>query len=168
MLNIASKEFVVFAGLLAVPAVACLAQQQQTPPATAPKSDPRLTRLQQFFAAQARPLRNLAKDFLAAADQYGLDWRLLPSISIVESGGGKNYRNNNIFGWDSGRQKFPSIRASIHTIAAKLATSRMYRHKDVDHILRTYNSRPAYAARVKAVMQTISSPNSSEALLAAN
>jgi hypothetical protein len=153
MISFVSKEFVMFAGLLAVPATIGFAQQAQTSPAT--KKDPRLTRLQEYFAETGRPIRNLAADFLAAADKNGLDWRLLPSISIIESSGGKTSRNNNIFGWDSGRQSFPSVRAAIHTIAAKLATSRLYRHKDVDHILSTYNSRPQYAARVKAVMATL-------------
>lgn len=153
MISFVPKEFVMFAGLLAVPATVGLAQQGRTTPAT--KNDPRLARLQQYLAEKGRPIRSLAADFLTAADRYGLDWRLLPSISIIESSGGKTSRNNNIFGWDSGHQSFPSVRASIHTIAEKLANSKLYRHKDVDHILSTYNSRPQYAVRVKAVMETL-------------
>lgn len=164
MLNFAPKEFVVFAGLLAVPTSSSPAQEPQTSPA--PKNDPRLTRLQNFFAAKARPLRNLAADFLAAADRNGLDWRLLPSISIIESGGGKVCRNNNIFGWNSGRQSFSSIREAIHTIASRLANSRIYRHKDVDHILALYNPRPDYGEKVKSVMRRIGGPDPSAAVAA--
>jgi flagellum-specific peptidoglycan hydrolase FlgJ len=164
MISFVPKEFVMFAGLLAVPAAVGFAQQPQTSPAA--KNDPRLARLQEYFADKARPLRSLAADFLTAADRNGLDWRLLPSISIIESSGGKTSRNNNIFGWDSGHQAFPSVRAAIHAIAAKLANSRLYRHKDVDHILSTYNSRPQYADRVKAVMETLGPAVSSEVLAA--
>ncbi len=164
MISFVPKEFVMFAGLLAVPAAIGFAQQPQTSPAT--KNDPRLARLQDYFAEKGRPLRSLAADFLSAADRNGLDWRLLPSISIIESSGGKTAKNNNIFGWNCGRQSFPSVRAAIHTIAEKLANSRLYRHKDVDHILSTYNSRPQYAARVKAVMATLGPAVPSELLAA--
>lgn len=161
MLNSVPREFVVFAGLLAVPGVAGLAQHPQPSPAR--KSDPRMTRLREFFTARASPLRTFEEDFVVAADRNGLDWRLLPSLSIVESGGGKDYRNNNIFGWNSGHQSFGSIREAIHSIADKLANSKLYRHKDLDQILKTYNARPEYAVRVKAVMQTIGTPDMSAA-----
>ena len=155
------KEFVVIAGLVAIPGIG------STQDPTLPK-DPRQSRLERFFSERASPLVKHAADFLAAADRNGLDWRLLPSISIVETGGAKDYRNNNIFGWDSGRTKFSSIRAAIHAIAAKLSTSRLYRHKTVDQILRTYNSRPEYCRRVKSVMETIGGADLSTATAALN
>jgi hypothetical protein len=97
----------------------------------------------------------LAPDFLAAADRHGLDWRLLPSISLVESGGGKNAAKNNIFGWDSARRGFTSIRGSIDLVASRIAHSKLYRNKDLDGILATYNPRAGYPARVKSVMKRI-------------
>jgi hypothetical protein len=153
VLNRVQKEFVVFAGLLAVPAVAGMADHR--PVAGVSESDSRLARLRAFFTARKCPVTRLAADFIAAADQYGLDWRLLPSISVIESGGGKQYRNNNIFGWDSCRRVFPSVRAGIHIVAAKLGNSRRYKDKSVDAKLSAYNPNPEYAERVKAVMRTI-------------
>jgi hypothetical protein len=93
--------------------------------------------------------------FLEAADDYKLDWRLLPSLSYVESSGGKSARNNNIFGWNSGRAQFSSPAAGIHTVGYRLAHSRPYRNKGLDEVLFTYNPNPEYAAIVKSVMRRI-------------
>ena len=55
---------------------------------------------------------------------YALDWRLLPSLSFVESSGGKAARNNNLFGWDSGRAAFSSAAAGIRAVASSLSEFR--------------------------------------------
>jgi hypothetical protein len=73
----------------------------------------------------------------------------------VETTGGKAARNNNLFGWDSGRAAFSSAAAGIRAVAASLANSALYRNKDVDGILRTYNGSAGYARRVKDVMRRI-------------
>ena len=84
MIKTFPKEFVVVAGLFAV-------QCAEPPPVT--QNDPRLHVLENFFAARHCPVSGLAEEFLIAADKNGLDWRLLPSISLIESGGGKAARN---------------------------------------------------------------------------
>ena len=94
----------------------------------------------------------MASDFT-----YQLDWRLLPSIAVLESGGGKEYTNNNIFGWDSCKTAFPSVRAGIHTVARALGQSRLYRDKDLDELLLTYNTNAEYSERVKALMAELGS-----------
>jgi len=112
--------------------------------------------LQEFFETNACPAREYAEDFIEAADNHELDWRLLPSIAYVESGGGRSFRNNNILGWGNGKQRFSSIREGIHAVAERLANSKLYRDKSVDQILRTFNPEHAeYAARVKSVMYRI-------------
>lgn len=123
--------------------------------AVPPEPDPRVVRLKQFFTQRESPVHELAEDFLAAADLHQLDWRLLPSISVIESGGGKEYTNNNIFGWDSCRKRFPTVRHGIHLVASRLANSKLYKDKDLDEILETYNPGYDYPAKVKAVMRTI-------------
>ncbi len=165
MLNFVPKEFLLVAGLLAVPTAPGLAQNPDL--RTIPRSDPRLLRLQQYFAERKCPLHHLAADFLAAADENKLDWRLLPSLSMVETGGGRGTRNNNIFGWNCGRTSFQSVKESIQVVAAKLSQSGLYRGKDTDGILRTYNTNPRYGARVKAVMKTIGSADLTAVALAA-
>ena len=74
-----------------------------------------------------------------AADHNALDWRLLPSLSYVESTGGKSARHNNLFGWDSGRAHFPSPIAGIHTVGYYLSHSDLYKDKALDKLLATYN-----------------------------
>ncbi len=139
------RRFLVWAGLFGtVSSVPILAQ-----------TDPRLPRLKAFLEAYESPISNLAADFLAAADRHHLDYRLLPSIALVESGAGKNCASNNIFGWNSGRSGFATAREAIHAVAYRLAHSPLYRGKSVDAILATYNRRPEYAAKVRSVMRRV-------------
>jgi hypothetical protein len=147
------KEILLIAGLVAAPAVVSTLQGRD---AKGPDPvDPRLARLEQYFAQRDCPLRDAAKDFLAASDKNALDWRLLPSISMIESSGGKDYRNNNVFGWDSCKESFASVRDGIHFVAAKLAQSDLYKGKNLDAKLRTYNPNPGYPHKVKAVMAAL-------------
>jgi len=147
------KDILLVAGLLTVPLTVSVHQYHQQP--VADRNDPRLRQLQQYFAQRDCPLRDSAEDFLVAADQNDLDWRLLPSISMVESSGGKDYRNNNVLGWDSCREKFASVQAGIHYVAGQLANSKIYRGKDLDEKLETYNPVPEYPRRIKAVMRAL-------------
>jgi hypothetical protein len=117
--------------------------------------DPRRIRLVEFFQAARSPVAVLAEDFLVAADRNHLDWRLLPGICMIETSGGKNLSGNNLFGWGSGRYRFPSARAGIHSVASRLSSSKLYKNKGVVEILRTYNNQPRYPARVQAVMRRI-------------
>lgn len=116
------------------------------------RKDPRLVRLERFFAKYSCPITPLSRDFLLAADTYNLDWRLLPSIAFVESSGGKAYRNNNIFGWGNADIPFSSVRVGIYTVAERLANSRPYQGKRLQQFLATYNPHEGYGDRVKSVM----------------
>ncbi len=147
------RKVLLVGGLLGLPAVIGMSQEA---PRAAFDHDPRLRRLQEFFGARECPLQDSAADFLIAADTNALDWRLLPSISMVESSGGKDYKNNNVFGWDSCREGFSSVKEGIHFVAAKLANSKLYKDKGLDDKLSTYNPRPDYPRRVKAVMNALS------------
>ncbi len=120
------------------------------------KDDPRLARLTYFLKANNSPVSHLAVDFIAAADRHGLDWRLLPAIAMVESGAGIAHARNNIFGWNSARTGFASVREGIYVVARRLAWSRLYREKDLDGVLRTYNRKPGYSGRVKGFMLKVS------------
>ncbi|MBV9084151.1 MAG: hypothetical protein JOZ62_15855 [Acidobacteriaceae bacterium] len=121
-----------------------------------PHQDPRLVRLRSFLARLHCPIADLAPEFIRAADANHLDWRLLPSISLIESSGGKAYRNNNIFGWNNGDQPFESIPAGIHEVAFRLGHSPIYRNRDSYGKLRLYNPDESYASAVIDVMNRIS------------
>lgn len=139
-------------GLLVVQSTTSLSQQYDPP---VYKTDPRLMLLKRFFEQRESPVARLSRDFLLAADRNRLDWRLLPSISIIESGGGKAYRNNNIFGWAGCEEQFPSVRDGIHVVAGRLANSKLYKNKNLDAKLATYNPDPDYRPLVKSVMAQI-------------
>ncbi len=155
MRKILSGSLAVFAGMVSLPAPVAPHLGHKVP-APDYRQDPRLVRLRNFFAKSDCPATRYAHIFLEAADDYGLDWRLLPSISYVESTGGKAAPHNNLFGWDSGKAQFHSPAASIHTIGYRLAYSPRYRDKSVDEVLATYNPMPEYVPKVKSVMRRIS------------
>jgi len=152
-----SRGLVVIAGLLA--------SQSAADPDPRPadmainNTDPRLIRVKQFFLDRDCPAHVYAEDFISAADQHNLDWRLLPSLSFIESGGGKEAHNNNMFGWDNCKQRFRSSREGIYRVAARLGTSRIYRNKSLDQMLRYYNPRREYSLAVKAVMNNLGPAN---------
>jgi len=124
-------------------------------PAAPDARDPRLYCIKQFFLANDCPAHVYAEDFILAADENGLDWRLLPGIAFIESTGGKEARNNNIFGWDNCNRYFPDTRAGIYHVAGRLANSPLYRNRDVRRILQVYNPNPEYARNVLWVMNQL-------------
>ena len=69
-----------------------------------------------FFNRHNAPLVSNSEDFVRAADMYGLDYRLLPAISMIESSGGKSlFKPHNPFGW--GRSGYPTFTAAIFDVA---------------------------------------------------
>jgi hypothetical protein len=165
-----SKRLMIIAGLVALPITMRLervAKAEAVParpappaaplePAPATKPDPRPALLRTFFTKLQCPVAYLAQDFVEAADDNQLDWRLLPSIAVIESGGGKAARNNNIFGWNNGNQLFPTLRAGINQVAFKLGKSALYRDRDSAGKLRIYNPDENYVHTVMDVMNRIS------------
>lgn len=119
--------------------------------------DKRCQAMEGFFRRYNGSLVNLSGSFLRAAGQNGLDWRLLPALAIVETGGGKIGGRNNIFGWNSGRTRFPSVDAGISHVAGRLANSPVYAGRTARGILAKYNpARSKYVAKVVAYMQELS------------
>lgn len=164
-----SKRTALAAGLLILPLGAILERAtaartepeiRHTPPPIVSNHvapDPRALRLHRYFQMLHCPVSNMAEDFVHASDDNHLDWRLLPAIAVIESGGGKAYINNNIFGWGVGGPiLFPSIRAGLNLVAFKLGRSSLYSHLDVPGKLRIYNPDASYPGKVIDVMNRIS------------
>lgn len=151
-----SHGLVIVAGMVSVPAVTTHADQNFRIAARWQTSDPRFQAIKTYFHASECPVEILSQVFLYESDTHGLDWRLLPSLAVIESSGGKAYRGNNLFGWDRGDRKFDTLSAGIHEVASRLATSELYRDKDLDDLLSTYNAHAGYPSRVKSVMRRIS------------
>jgi hypothetical protein len=152
MLKLVSSGLVVFAGVVCAPANVSPLQFNSD---SEVHQDARLDALRGFFERSGCPAREYSQAFLDASDSYRLDWRLLPSISFVESTGGKIAPHNNIFGWDNGRSKFSSPTAAIWGVAYQLGQSKMYRDRPLHQLLTIYNPNPGYAARVLSIMHQI-------------
>ncbi|HKD07233.1 MAG TPA: hypothetical protein VKB79_15120 [Bryobacteraceae bacterium] len=143
-----------FAGVLGIASATVHDEQDVT---KRKKFDLREAILRKFFSDNHCPAERYAAVFVKEADSYGLDWRLLPSLSMVESGGGKHARGNNLFGWANGKAAFHNFGEAIHQVAASLAHGRSYRGKDLEGKLLAYNPvRTDYRAIVTDMMRQIS------------
>jgi hypothetical protein len=146
---------VIFAGFLGIAAGSVNPENDITK--TRRKFDLRSTILRKFLKENHCPDQDYAEMFVAEADTHGLDWRLLPSIAIVESGGGRAAKGNNLFGWANGKATFRGFGEAIHEVAVSLSAARPYKGKDTQGKLLAFNQeRPDYSAIVMAIMRQIS------------
>src|SRR5258708_23673813 len=102
---------VIFAGVLGIASANVHADQDVTK--IRKKFDLREAILRRFFRDNHCPAETYAGVFVQEADAHGLDWRLLPSLSMVESGGGKHAPGNNLFGWANGKMLFGRFSGGI-------------------------------------------------------
>jgi hypothetical protein len=153
-LSASSKQLMLMTALICLPITARMDRVSTASPGPQPP-DARALRLKRFLLKLHCPVSYLADDFVHAADDNQLDWRLLPSISVIESGGGKAYKNNNIFGWKNGEAFFPTLRAGLHEVAFKLGRSSLYQNRDSVEKLRLYNPDATYPDAVLSVMNQI-------------
>lgn len=123
-----------------------------------------------FLNRDNSPLAGYGIDMVQAADNYGIDWRLLPAIATIESNGGhmmcKSARGkNNPFGWGSCKIPFETIEDAIDTVAKNLGghnpkTATYYADKNLTDLLDAYNPpsiRPDYKKIVTWAMNKIAS-----------
>ena len=91
--------------------------------------DPRILAMSEFLADYNSPMQPYAEVFVLEADKHGLDWRLLASISGVESAFGNLIPSgsNNGWGWrgingnDRGWSMFDSWPDAISHITERMA-----------------------------------------------
>ncbi len=90
-------------------------------------SDPRIVAMRQFLIDYHSPLYPYAEVFVVEADKVGLDWRLVASISGVESAFGNliPYKSNNAWGWKGDPTRdwsyFTSWKVAISTVTERIA-----------------------------------------------
>lgn len=84
--------------------------------------DPRVDKLEAYLTSHNSPLASYASVFIEKADSYGLDWRLVASISGVESTFGKKLPRNsyNAYGWNGGNFYFKNWEDGIETVSRTL------------------------------------------------
>ncbi|NMB70436.1 glucosaminidase domain-containing protein [candidate division WWE3 bacterium] len=106
--------------------------------------------LEEFFAKYNSPLKPYAKDFIKVAEKYDMDYRLLPSISCIESSCGKRLipGSYNPFGWGIYGTKvttFDSYSEAIEVVGKGLNDNYIKKGYDtVDKIAPIYTP-PAHA-----------------------
>jgi hypothetical protein len=136
----------------------CASSTADMPPALTiryPATDPRGARLEQFFNSYHCPTPYYVSEYLRAADDYQLDYRLLPAVSVRETLCGVGEVANNRWGFHNGTEGFPSIEAGIEFMAHRLTQHPYYKGKTLQQKLFTYNPRPAYPAEVTRIMRQI-------------
>lgn len=147
------QGLMIFAGVLGI---AATVHSDQDVTKSRKKFDLRESLLRKFLKEKQCPDQEFTEVFIAEADAHGLDWRLLPSLAFVETGGGRAQKGNNLFGWANGKQTFNSIGDAIHTVAMALAHAKASRGKDTGAKLEAYNQGTDYKAMVLDIMRQIS------------
>lgn len=122
--------------------------------------DTRSYQLREFFA-RYNCSDQYDKAYIKAADQYGIDYRLLPAISVRESTCGRYYprASNNLWGYGSasGLWDFQSVDQGIDLVTKALEQGSHYRDATIPQKLRAYgpSSNPDYPNEVIRLMSSI-------------
>ncbi len=121
-------------------------------------------KIDQYFLDRGLPLAGYGKTFVQEAEKNDIPWNMIAAIAMIESTGGKfacKKATHSFLGWGSCKINFKSKEEAIATVSKNLGgnnpnTARYYEGKNVDQILKTYNSViPSYSAKVQRVMNTI-------------
>ncbi len=122
-------------------------------------TDLRPVALKSYLEKRNSPLADYADAFIATADKYELDWKLVPAISGLESAFAKRYvaGTYNAYGWGGGYIYFTSWEDSIETVSAALKAKYIDRGaKTVNQIGRIYAPpNPAWGSLVNHLMTEI-------------
>lgn len=82
----------------------------------------RIGKLRNFLESYNSPFSTKATYLVEITDKYGIDWKLIPAISGVESTFGRQipYNSYNAYGWANGTYKFNSWEESFEKVAKTL------------------------------------------------
>jgi beta-N-acetylglucosaminidase len=126
------------------------------------KKDVRVEKLRAYLEYNNSPMTEDAESFIAYADKYNLDWKLVVSIAGVESGYGKQIPaySYNAWGWGvygDNVIRFDSWDAGIAEISRGLREDYMDKRgaKTTHDIGRTYAANPKWASKVEYFMDRL-------------
>lgn len=133
---------------------------QFTPPVIEAKElDPKAKILASYLSQYGSPLTYHAQDFIDAADEYGVDWKLVPSIAGVESTFGKHSYGYNAWGWGIyGDQTldFASWRTGIFTVTGGLKENYINKGLTNPYLMnRVYAASRTWGAHVTYFMEDL-------------
>ncbi len=117
----------------------------------------KVRRVREYLKKRNAPLAREAEFFVQTANEFGLDFRLVASISVIESNGGKYaYRPYNAWGWGGqGRAfTFKSWKEGIYTVSKGLSYYKQAGLDTPEEIGRRYNpeSHREWSRKVSFVM----------------
>ena len=151
--------------LSGVKAQSTLFAYEQTVEVEAKKVDNRAIMLRDYLNQYNSPLADHAQDFSDAADEYQVDWKLVPSIAGVESTFGKRtpgsdlYPSYNAWGWGVyGSQSlgFKSWRDGIFTVTKGLKENYINKgYTEPYSMNRIYAASPTWGVRVSYFMANL-------------
>ncbi len=105
-------------------------------------------------------LPELAPEFIAAEEKYGVNAVFLAAVAALESGWGKScFRPNNIFGWSG--KSFESKQECIDFVASKIAehylseNGKYYHGKTVSGVNVCYNGSDFWERKISGIMVMI-------------
>lgn len=136
------------------------AQNEQVVQIEARPVDKRAMVIKDYLAKYNSPLEDSAQDFVDAADKYGLDWKLVVSISGVESTFGQHIPGGfNGWGWGvygDNAIYFKSWREAIFTISQGLKERYVDRgYTEPYSMNRIYAASPSWGQHVSFFMNDL-------------
>ena len=106
-------------------------------------------------------LVDLAAEFVAAEEKYGVNAVFLAGLAALESGWGKHcFRPNNFFGW--GKKSFDTAEEGIDFVAGKIAAyylsedGKHYHGVSLSGVNVSYNGSKVWTEKVGGIMGNIS------------
>lgn len=129
--------------------------------------DEREEKLRKFLKTYNSPLAAYSHFLVKTADQYYLDWKLLPAICGVETGFGNRapFNSFNAYGWNNGKYYFKDWPDGIEIVSKALKENYIDRGvKTVEQIGPIYATSPLWAQGVAYFMRKIENFNSPSTL----
>lgn len=120
--------------------------------------DPRVQALVNLLSQHNSPLLPYAEDFVKSANKYGVDWRLLPAISGVESSFGKRLvaDSYNAYGWGQGYVYFSNWEEGIEKVNQALKEKYIDRGAEtVNKIGPIYAEDPNWSTKVNSFVNKL-------------
>jgi hypothetical protein len=135
----------------------------------------RAAKIDKFFTDRGNlPLAGYGITFVALADKYNVDWKLVPTLSYLESTAGEHecppkngVKTYNAFGYRGCNTVFKSYEDAIDTVTRNIAgeiasTAKYYKDKTTVQKIEAYNPKeynPNYQGLAKYVMNKIATTN---------
>jgi hypothetical protein len=80
----------------------------------------KVSKIKKYLEGRGAPLAKYSEEFVKAADHYGIDYRIVAAISVIESNGGRHtFKAYNAWGWS--KTSFENWTDGIWTVSAGIS-----------------------------------------------